>query len=233
VTTPVDDPEALRKIFANIDALLLDFDGPVCSVFAGFPAHVVANQLRNVLVEGGHSELPPAVSQSADPFEILFHAATLGDDEARHVEAAFRALEADAVRSAKPTAGSHDLIRSWRLGGRPLAIVSNNSESAIAAYLDLHNLSSDTIAARQSADVQLLKPSPHLVNEAIASLNAMQTRCALVGDSQTDIEAAQAADVYSIGFANKPDKVDVLSEVRPTAVVTTIVLLKECLRLSN
>jgi hypothetical protein len=27
---PVDDPDTLRVIFANTDALLLDFDGPVC-----------------------------------------------------------------------------------------------------------------------------------------------------------------------------------------------------------
>jgi len=126
VTPPIDDPEALRDILASTEALLLDFDGPICSVFAGFPAHSVADQLRVVLAEGGYTDLPPDVEQTADPFIVLFHAATFGDEEARYVEAAFRALEADAIRSAKPAAGSHDLIRGWKLTGRPLAIVSNN-----------------------------------------------------------------------------------------------------------
>lgn len=227
MTPTVDDPDALREILATTEALLLDFDGPICSVFAGFPAHVVADQLRDVLAEGGHTDLPPDVAQAADPFEVLFHAATLGDEEARYVEAAFRALEADAIRSAKPTPGSHDLIRTWKQTGRQLAIVSNNSVDAIAAYLDLHDLSSttDAIAARRNADIRLLKPSPYLVNEAIAVLQATPASCTLVGDSPTDVEAAHAANARSLGYAGRPGKTDALTILCPTAITTTMTLL--------
>jgi HAD superfamily hydrolase (TIGR01549 family) len=195
MTPPVDDADALREILATTEALLLDFDGPVCSLFAGVPAHVMADQLRDVLAEGGHTNLPAYVEQTSDPFVVLFYAATLGEEEARYVEATFRALETDAVRSAKPTAGSHNFIRSWKLTERPLAIVSNNSVSAITAYLDIHDLSSaiNTIAARANANVPLLKPSPHLINEAVKALAGTLTSCTLVGDSSTDIEAARAA----------------------------------------
>jgi phosphoglycolate phosphatase len=229
VTPSVDDPETLREILATTEALLLDFDGPICSVFAGYPAHIVADQLRDVLVEGGHTDLPPDVAQSADPFEVLFHAASLGDDEARYVEAAFRALEADAVRSAKPTAGSHDLIRTWKRTGRPLAIVSNNGKEAIAAYLDLHNLVSavDAVAARINADVHLLKPSPRFVVEAANALNVEPSNCTLVGDSPTDIEAARAASSRGVGYANKPGKSSMLSRFKPVAITTTMTLLDE------
>lgn len=231
MTPPIDDPEALHRILANSRALLLDFDGPVCSLFAGFPAHVVADQLRDVLAEGGHTSLPPDVEQAADPFVVLFHAATIGGEEARYVEAAFRALEADAIRSAKPTAGSHDLIRSWKRTGRPLAIVSNHSAAAISAYLDLHELGSaaDAVAARTNADVRLLKPNPHLVGKAVTALNAAPTTCTLVGDSPTDIEAAHAANVRSLGYANKSGKTRALSRVMPTAITTTMTLLNDIL----
>lgn len=227
MTVPVDDPEVLREIFATTDALLLDFDGPVCSVFAGFSAHVVADQLRDILAEGGHTDLPPDVEQAADPFVVLVHAATLGDEEAHYVEAAFRALEADAIQSAKPTAGGHDLIRGWKLTGRPLAIVSNNSVAAIAAYLDLHDLSStaDTVAARANADIRLLKPSPHLVNEAIAAVQAKPGRCTIVGDSPNDIQAAHAAQVRAIGYANSPGKTGSLAQFQPAAITTSMMLL--------
>lgn len=227
MTPTVDDPEALREILGTTEALLLDFDGPICSVFAGLPAHVVADQLRDVLAEGGHSDLPPDTAQATDPFAILFHAATLGDDEACYVEAAFRALEADAIRSAKPTAGSHDFIRKWKQTGRPLAIVSNNSVEAITAYLDLHDLSSDTIAARANADVHLLKPSPHLVNEAILAFDVLRDTCTLVGDSPADIEAARAANVHSVGYANRPGKTEALMSLEPSAITTMMTLLND------
>ncbi|MFI7679548.1 HAD family hydrolase [Actinophytocola sp. NPDC049390] len=232
MTPPIDDPEALREILATTDALLLDFDGPVCSLFAGLPAHVVADQLRQVLAAGGHSKLPLDVEQATDPFVVLFHAAALGEEEVRYVDAAFRALEADAVRSAKPTAGSHDLLRGWKLTDRPLAIVSNNSVAAIAAYLDFYDLRSatDVIAARANADSALLKPNPHLVDKAITMLKVQPARCTLVGDSPTDIQAARAAHARSVGYANKPGKTEALSNAQPTAITTTMMLLTGAFR---
>ncbi|WP_211346890.1 hypothetical protein [Saccharothrix australiensis] len=62
----VDDPEVLRGILATTDALFLDFDGPVCSVFAGIPAHLVAAQLRDVLKDGSHTALPLEVEKTDD-----------------------------------------------------------------------------------------------------------------------------------------------------------------------
>jgi hypothetical protein len=58
-------------VLAHADALFLDFDGPVCSVFAGIPASMVADQLRSVLADGGHTDLPEPVATSTDPFDIF------------------------------------------------------------------------------------------------------------------------------------------------------------------
>ena len=41
-------PEELAAIFAPVRHVLLDFDEPVCSIFAGFPAADVAQRLRAV-----------------------------------------------------------------------------------------------------------------------------------------------------------------------------------------
>ncbi len=101
--------------------------------------------------------------------------------------------------------------------------------AAIAAYLDLHDLSSATniIAARANGNVRILKPSPALVVEAITSLEATPTSCTLVGDSPTDIAAAKAANVRSVGYANGPGKTETLSALRPAAVTTTMTLLND------
>jgi HAD superfamily hydrolase (TIGR01549 family) len=226
VTVPIDDPETIARILANTDALLLDFDGPICSVFAGFPAPVVAGQLAEILTEAGH-ELPPQLAAATDPFDLLYYASSLGPEEANFVDAAFRAHEVEAIRSAEPTPGSHDLIEAWKATGRRLAIVSNNSRTAVETYLDLYDLRDhvDHVAARMSADVSLLKPRPYLVAQAVNALASQPERSALVGDSITDIQAARAARVTAIGYANKPGKADVLAFACPAAVASTMTLL--------
>jgi phosphoglycolate phosphatase-like HAD superfamily hydrolase len=161
VSTGTTDPRTLRHILTRITALLLDFDGPVCSVFAGLPAATVVNQLCGVLADGGHTDLPVQLTKSDDPFEVLAYAASLGETEAHYVNAAFTAHELEAIATAEPTPGAHDLIRAWTATGRPLAIVSNNSAIAIRAYLDLHGLSSHVahVSARTSPDPAQTSPA--------------------------------------------------------------------------
>ncbi|MFF1606172.1 HAD family hydrolase [Amycolatopsis sp. NPDC058278] len=195
-------------VLARAGALFLDFDGPVCSVFAGIPASTVADQLRGVLADGGYTDLPEAVATSDDPFDVFCYAATLGEDEARYVEATFTAHEIEAISSATLTEGAHELIHVWHDSGRPIAIVSNNSTTAINTYLDLYDLRAliDYVSARNSPDAGLLKPSPYLLYRGAAELGVTPDKCAFIGDSITDIDAARAAGVQSIGFANKRGK---------------------------
>lgn len=224
MTPPIDDPETLRRILTNTDALLLDFDGPICSVFSGIPASAAADQLRGILAEGGCLDLPEDVRTAEDPFDILFYAAKLGQDEARYVEAAFRAHEVEAVQSAEPTPSSADLMLAWRETGRPLAVVSNNSAAAVETYLEIHHLRAvvNFVSARTSADVTLLKPSPFLVADAAKGLAVVPSRCTLVGDSVTDIQATRAVRVSAIGYANKPGKAERLAVTGADLIVTNI-----------
>lgn len=223
MTPPIDDAEAVRRILSTTEALLLDFDGPICSVFAGFPAPIVADQLRHILTQGGHA-IPDHVRESTDPFDVLFYAAKLGPDEARFLEATFRAHEVEAVQSAEPTPEAHALIEAWKASGRPLAIVSNNSAAAVETYLNIHNLRQavDLISARADPDISLLKPSPYLITSAVQALGVEPLSCTFVGDSLTDIEAAEAANVRSIAYANKPGKTENFIPTTPDAIVTTL-----------
>ncbi|GAB3480789.1 HAD family hydrolase [Amycolatopsis cihanbeyliensis] len=214
----------VRQRLDRAPVLLLDFDGPVCAVFTGVPDETVAGHLRTVLADGGHTDLPNHVATATDPFDVLRHAATLGTEEARYVEAAFTAHEVDAITTAAPTPGAEQLMRHWHDSGRPLAIVSNNSEAAVSAYLDLHDLrpAVDYIAARASPDPALLKPSTHLLNRAMTAFDVAPDDCALLGDSVTDIEAAHAAGVAALGYANKPGKRAKLAEAGADAVTETL-----------
>lgn len=229
---PVDDPEVIRGILANTEALFLDFDGPICSVFAGVGAHNVADQLRTVLADGGHTNLPADVARSEDPFEIFRYAATLGEEEAHYVEAAFTAHEVEAIPTAATTPGAHELLAAWHSTGRPLAVVSNNSDAAVRAYLDLYDLRRfvANISARRSPDPDQLKPSPHLLMQAAQILSVSPSHCSLIGDSSTDIIAAIRAASATIAYANKPGKLASLKTINPDVVVGELAFLNHALQ---
>ena len=65
--------------------------------------------------------------------------------------------------------------------GRIIAVVSNNSDQAVRTYLALHGLDDrvDLVVARTSSDPALLKPSPHLIDQAISELEAPPAECVL------------------------------------------------------
>jgi phosphoglycolate phosphatase len=48
MTSPGTDAAALGAIIARTRYLLLDFDGPICSIFGGLPAPTVAEKLRKL-----------------------------------------------------------------------------------------------------------------------------------------------------------------------------------------
>lgn len=222
---------ALARMLADSTALLLDFDGPVCSVFAGFPASAVVEQLCVVIADGGFGDLPPEIEKSDDPFDVLNYAATLGETEAHYVNAAFAAHEAEAITTAAPTPGAHDFMRRWSATSRPLAIVSNNSSLAVEAYLDLHSLGPYVahVSGRCETDPDLLKPSPYLLNNALTALGAAPNESIMVGDSVTDMVAAQAAGTQAVGYANKPGKATRLTEARAGYIITQMTELTEAL----
>ncbi|MFJ5987947.1 HAD family hydrolase [Lentzea sp. NPDC092896] len=226
--TAINDIQVLRSIFADTDAILLDFDGPVCSVFAGFPAPIVAEQLRDTLSHSWQHAITTEAKNSGDPFDILSFAATIGDDEARYIEAALRAHEVEAISTATPTAGAHEFIRRCHDFGRKLAIVSNNSTAAVEVYLHLHELAKyvDVISARADSNLDLLKPSGFLLHQAATRIGVDVTRCALIGDSVTDIRAAKTASAFSIGYANKAGKIELFTAEHPNLIITDMTTLR-------
>ncbi|WP_106616122.1 HAD family hydrolase [Saccharothrix carnea] len=221
---PIDDPEALRRILTNTEVLLLDFDGPICSVFAGIPAHYVATQLCGVLIDGGHTNLPLDIEKTEDPFDVFRYAATLGRDEARHVEEALRAHEVEAIFAASPTSGAHKLIRAWHQFGRTLGVVSNNSEKSIHAYLRMHDLMNCVafVVGRSTSDASELKPNPHMLNVAVHTARTPPSRCTLIGDSASDVVAAQTAGVTIVGYANKPRKIPRFNTLGADLIITRL-----------
>jgi phosphoglycolate phosphatase len=219
----------LGAILARTRYLLIDFDGPICSIYAGLPAPQVAAQLRKLFT--GH-QLPETIQHTGDPIEVFAYAGTVGPDLAAHVEAEMTDLEVAATATAKPTPYIHEVLAGCRESGRTVAVVSNNGARAVNTYLDRQGLSDGIrlVVARTSHDPALLKPSPHLIDKAVHALDAEPAATALVGDSITDIEAARSAGIASIGYANKPGKYERMTQAGAGTVITSMADLAVWLR---
>jgi HAD superfamily hydrolase (TIGR01509 family) len=222
--------QAIEPIISRTRHLLLDFDGPVCSVFAGMPAAQVAEQLRHALNAAGFA-LPSGAERESDPLEVFRTEATIGPEAAATAQQLLTTFETRAVATARPTPGAADLIITAYRTGRTVTIVSNNSTAAITRYLADHRLSEYIRAVLgRDDDPALMKPSPYRVREAVGSLGADPHECAFVGDSPTDVLAGKLAGVRVIGYANKPGKADALIRAQADAVTTGLAEITTALR---
>ena len=213
----------LTELVRGSKALLLDFDGPVCDVFAGHPAPVVARQVAGFLVEQG-VELSPQFDDPRDPLKLLVWVGTNAPEYTRAVEDLVIAGEVTAAETSSPTPHTPQVIATVRHTGRPVAVVSNNAEAAIARYLGLHDLA-DLIAlvvGRAYGSPDQMKPDPSPVLRATSGLGIAPEDCFLVGDSLADILACQAAGVPAIGYAKTEARGHDLAEAGAELVIDTM-----------
>jgi HAD superfamily hydrolase (TIGR01662 family) len=214
----------VRELLQEKDHVFLDFDGPVCDVFAELRAREVADRLKKLV----GPDLPREVSASADPFDVLRYAASCGPNAAHVVERQLSRLENEAVSLVSPAPGVPELLGEWAAQGFTVTIVSNNSAEAIRSFLTVHELAEQVrrISARTTSDPDRLKPHPALLDAAVKALGTSPGQCVMVGDSAADVLAARAAGVASIAFAPTPAKRKALAALAPDALVSDLADLR-------
>jgi phosphoglycolate phosphatase len=221
----------LTQLARRTRHVLIDFDGPVCQVYAGTPSHEVADRLRTSLHAAGIT-IPPAADGLDDPLEVFRAVADLSTQDAITAQQLLTALEVRAVQTAQPTPGAADLIVTATQTGRTVTIVTNNSSAAVTAYLERQHLEPyvGKIIGRDDPDPALMKPSPYRVRIAVGSLQAEPEECVFIGDTETDVLAGLLGGVAVIGYANKPGKAETLSRTGARAVVTDLAEITTALR---
>ena len=223
VTAPPQPDGPLQQVVSRTRHLLLDFDGPICSIFAGMSSDTVAKKLRRRLAAAGVA-IPAEVRSVSDPLEVFRAVAARGRDVGQRAQRELTLLEVEAVTTAQPTDRAAELITTARRSGRSVTIVSNNSGLAVVAYLNDHRLARyvSAVIGRDDPDPAHMKPSPYRVRQAVQMLQAAPAECVLVGDSVSDVTAAHAADLAAIGYADKPGKDERLVQAGADAVVTRL-----------
>jgi haloacid dehalogenase superfamily, subfamily IA, variant 3 with third motif having DD or ED/haloacid dehalogenase superfamily, subfamily IA, variant 1 with third motif having Dx(3-4)D or Dx(3-4)E len=224
--------EHLTETLADIEGVLFDFDGPLCDVFAGRPAPQVAKELTELAVSR-EPALADRLHATDDPIEVLRLAHAASTDLGHEVECALTAAEVEAVAVAgAPTPGGVAALEAARAAGRRVAVVSNNSAECVRAYLDQHGLAGYVleVVGRAGHQPDLMKPNPHSLITAAEKLGVDVTRCVLIGDSLTDIQAAHAIGAFAIGYANKDHKLKLFTEAGADSVTDTMQSIADAMK---
>ncbi|MFB7946321.1 HAD family hydrolase [Kitasatospora phosalacinea] len=211
----------LADLLRPVKHVLLDFDGPVCSVFAGFPAPDVAQSLQEGLEALGW-KMPEQDRVETDPLALLRLVAEYRPDLVSPADRRLALLETGAVQSGRPNPGGEAVLRACAESGRAVSIVSNNATAAIESYLSAHGLRRYVArtVGRTPGDPTSMKPSPRLLLEAMGGGDTQDF--VFVGDAARDVEAGIAAGVGTIGYANKPGKRERLEAAGALVVVDSM-----------
>lgn len=214
----------LDDVVGSTWSVLLDFDGPVTHYFVNGRNRRLANELRRVL-DQHNVALPEGVTDTYDPLTVLRWAALHTSTEiASEVDAASVEGEYQCAEEAEPTPGAAALLTACREVGRPVVIVSNNADGPIRAFLARYQFDHlvDAVIGRTPNRPDLMKPNPHLVDQALELLDQPARSCVLVGDSVTDIQVANARLVRSVGYAKTPRRGNELAGAGADALITHV-----------
>ncbi|MFJ9445162.1 HAD family hydrolase [Kitasatospora sp. NPDC101235] len=222
--------QQLADVLRPVKHVLLDFDGPVCSVFAGLPAPEVARRLREGLLATGE-QAPAGAKDESDPLALLRLLSDARPDLTESTDAALAVLETEAVRVGRPTPGGESVLRACARSGRTVSVVSNNAGTAIETYLSEHGLNGYVagVFGRVPGDPSSMKPNPRLLLEAMEAAGTKPEHCIFIGDAARDVEAGEAAGVPTIGYANKPGKDAKLAAAGAVAIVGSMESIAEAL----
>ncbi|MDX3076504.1 HAD family hydrolase [Streptomyces sp. MI02-7b] len=211
--------------------VLFDFDGPLADLFAHRPAVRVAETLGRRAQKLG---VPAGVVRGVrDPLLVLRKAAWHGAvNVIRELQELLAEEETKAARSARLTPHADGLVRSLAASGREVAVTTNNSARAATVFLKERGLSrffGPHIHGR-APDPTLLKPDPDCLTRAMTSTGTEPAECLMIGDSVSDLEAADKAGVSFVGYARAPHKTVALRNAGAIHVVGSLEVLVDMVR---
>jgi HAD superfamily hydrolase (TIGR01509 family) len=203
---------------APLEALLLDFDGPLTDLMPA-PFNLEAADAARAVIN--KSALPEAIAHSTDHLAILRFVHHHSKHQLPSVVAACTAAEIAAARISEPSPHTNDLFNFAKELSIPVAVVSNNDAHAARTFLDRLGLSGRVAlyACRTPDRIDAMKPAPDLLRDAVTTLGVDSNRCAFIGDTVSDVIAGQAAGTPVIALAKDQQRHRDLLAAGPSAVV--------------
>ena len=226
-TEPVTAETArLASLVASARYVLWDMDGPMCQLFAGYPAHQIAGELVVKIDQLGMGSLLTEQERSGnDPQDALrgVHERHRGSDLVLELEEWLTRRELTAVATAMPTPYVDPLIRTWSSYGVRFAITTNNAAVAALAYVESRQLTDCfPYVYGRTPNLDLMKPNPYCLEQAIKAMGAVPSATLMIGDTPTDLQAARQAGVAFLGYARNAEKQQTLKESGAEIIVDSM-----------
>ncbi|WP_328748431.1 HAD hydrolase-like protein [Streptomyces sp. NBC_00285] len=224
----------LASLVTSARYVLWDLDGPICRLFAGYPAHEIANELVDKIDQLGMGVLLTEKERSAfDSHQPLrrVHEQRRGSDLVLELEEWLTQRELRAVPKAMPTPHADPLIRTWSSRDVRFAITTNNAALAAVAYVESRELKDCfPYVYGRTQDLDLMKPNPYCLEEAIKAMGADPSVTLMIGDAPTDLQAAQQAGVSFLGYARNETKERMLRDAGAEVVVGSMEQILDIVR---
>jgi HAD superfamily hydrolase (TIGR01549 family) len=113
-------------------------------------------------------------------------------------------FELAGVDRAVMLEGAREVLTALKESAARIAIVTSNSSKTIERWFDQHKIDAGTIPIVGRDTMLPLKPSPAMLDRALALLQSKPAEACFVGDTEDDFRASQASGVRFIGIASEP-----------------------------
>jgi N-acetylneuraminate synthase len=218
------DGEALQDLIFDLDGTVVDSSGDILGC-------LVQAYLRCGFAE--FADRVPAAPPIGPPLPEMVQQLSpeLSEDDLRRVVAAFRhQYDHSDLASTSPYPGIPSLLQELSAPGVRMFLVTNKPKGPTAKILDRLNLTSlfldvvtpDSLPHQRATKLEMIR---HL--SRLRELSASKT--IVIGDAASDIEAAHAAGMVSVGVLYGYGKPSDIAAARPTYVAPTVDSLRSLL----
>lgn len=126
--------------------------------------------------------------------------------------------------------GAKEVISQLKKDGYRVGIVSSKKKEVCLLGLSLFDMQDDFEVIIGYDEVSKHKPDPEGIFNACVEMGVGHDEVIYVGDSVSDVEAAKAAAVYSIGFVLNPDRKEALVASKPNKIIERLTEITSVLK---
>lgn len=184
---------------SNIRAVVFDFDGTLAETNIDFGK--MRERIYALVREWGLWE--EGMGENRWVLEVIEAAKAKLTDETQRQEFDQQAAQAlvdvemETCATAAPYAGVAEALQRLKRAGIKIGIVTRNCRACVEQLVERHPLPHDVCLTRD--DVEVVKPHPTHLLEALRALGVGPEAAAMVGDHRSDVQCAVAAGCRGIG----------------------------------
>ncbi len=183
----------IRGVILDVDGTLIDSNDALARAWleamAQYGHFIPYEQIRWLIGEGGDKLMPQTLGLPAQSEE--------GKKISARRKAVFNQLYMPTLQAFPDT---RELVQRMRDGGLKVAIGSSAKQDELEAELRIANIDDLIDVVASGSDVEHSKPSPSIVEVALAKLALAPDAVVMIGDTPYDIEAAAKAHVGTIAM---------------------------------